>query len=421
MISIFRIRGSEASSSSASQAWRRNFTGLGCRTNKTLNFIAIDSLMYQSFTENLGINAFNETHATVIMIVEAQEENIYVLNHRLSKKENEITTINKKMIYEFIKDYSESKLRRYLRSPLEKKILSSEECLNKTDENGRRVICVPEVTNTNFNEIVLDDSKDVLLLFYTPWCAFCSAITSTFLTAAKFFTGIDGVLFARLNGDINDLPFEYSVDRYPSLILFPANKKSESVTFPSNMPITTTSLLQFVLANVQEKVKWASSFQLCNEQCLKRNFLAHHLESKELNLEKLRLLNRMNVLKGEIKSLLNGNTKNKNLKKMLNDHLLAYGKMIRSKESKLNLFNNLKEILSKRILNFNDELTNDLNKQLIDDMINLLNAPTPNQQANSKKSNVKDKPEQAASSNSGKKSNRSKKSKTIKTNKKDEL
>ena len=206
----FNFPDSMESSSTASQKWRQNFTGLGCRTNKTLGFIAIDSLMYQSFTESLGINAFNETHATVIMIVEAQEENIYVLNHRLPKKENEVSTINKRMIYEFIKDYSGSKLRRYLRSSLDKEISSSEECVNKTDEAGRRVICVPEVTTLTFNEIVLDDSKDVLLLFYTPWCVFCSAIASTFLTVARFFTGIEGILFARLNADTNNLPFEYS-------------------------------------------------------------------------------------------------------------------------------------------------------------------------------------------------------------------
>lgn len=403
----------EGSSSSTSQKWRQNFTGLGCRTNKTLGFIAIDSLMYQTFTESLGINAFNETHGTVIMIVEAQEENIYVLNHRLVKKENQISTINKKMIYEFIKDYSDSKLRRYLKSPLENEISSSENCLNKTDEAGRRIICVPEITTLTFNEIVLDDSKDVLLLFYTPWCVFCSAIASTFLTVAKFFIGIDNILFARLNADVNDLPFEYSVDRYPSLILFPAKRKSESVTFPLNMPITTTSLLQFVLANVQDKVKWESSFQLCNRECLKRNFLAHHVESKELNLEKIRLINRINNLKKELRPLLN-NAKNKNLKKVLNDYLSIYQKMIRSKENRLNLFNNLKEILSKRILNFDDETIQDLNNQLINDMVNLLNSPKPTQQQTTDKIAVKNQ-------KSTKSSKLSKKIKSKVTTKKDEL
>lgn len=406
----FNFPDSMDGSNTASQKWRQNFTGLGCVTNKTLGFIAIDSLMYQSFTESLGINAFNETHATVIMIVEAQEENIYVLNHQLSKRENEMSTINKKMIYEFIKDYSESKLRRYLRSPLEKEISSSEDCVNKTDDAGRRVICVPEVTTLTFNEIVLDDSRDVLILYYTPWCVFCSAIASTFLTVAKFFTGIEGILFARLNADANNLPFEYSVDRYPTLMLFPSKRKSESVTFPANMPITTSSLLQFVLANVQEKVKYQSSFQLCNRECLKRNFLAHHVESKELNLERLRLANRMDSLKRELKSLLD-NPKNKNLKGILSDYLVTYGRMLRGKENRLNLFNNLKAILSKRMLNFDDELAQDLNNQLLNDMINVLNAPTtPAQQTTSK---------EAKQSAAPKKVNKSKKSKAVKKN--DEL
>lgn len=404
----FNFPDSASDSAGSSQKWRQNFTGLGCRTNKTLGFIAIDSLMFQSFTESLGIDAFNETHATVIMIVEANEENIYVLNHGLPKKENEVVTMNKKMIYEFIKDYNDGKLRRYLRSPLEKKISSSESCLNKTDENGRAIICVPEITTNTFNEIVLDNKKDVVLLFYTSWCAFCNSIANTFLTVAKFFTGIDGILFARINADLNDLPFEYSVDKYPTLIIFRAYKKVESVTFPSNMPITTTSLLQFVLANVQDKVKWQSSFQLCNKKCLKRNFLAHHLESKELNLERLRLVNRLSDLKRSLKN----STKNKNLKKVLNDFLLAYGRMIRGKENKYKLFNDLKEILSNKIQNFDDELTDDLNQQLINDMVNLLaDRSSPAQKQETKKDRNKSKLDQS----------KSKKVKSRKLSKKDEL
>lgn len=196
-------------------------------------------------------------------------------------------------------------------------------------------------------------------------------------------------------------------------MLFPSKRKSESVTFPANMPITTSSLLQFVLANVQEKVKYQSSFQLCNRECLKRNFLAHHVESKELNLERLRLVNRMSSLKRDLKSLLD-NAKNKNLKSILNDYLVTYGRMMRGKENRLNLFNNLKAILSKRMLNFDDELAQDLNNQLLNDMINVLNAPTtPAQQTTSKE----------AKESTPKKANKSKKSKPTgkPANKKEEL
>src|SRR5690606_33623780 len=61
-----------------SKTWRENFTGLGCRTNRSLRFLAIDSILYQSFTENLGINIFNEMHATVALIADTNQENIFV-------------------------------------------------------------------------------------------------------------------------------------------------------------------------------------------------------------------------------------------------------------------------------------------------------------------------------------------------------
>lgn len=48
-----------------------NFTGLGCHTNRTLTFIAMDAMLYHSFAENLGIDVGKNHHQTAAVIVEA--------------------------------------------------------------------------------------------------------------------------------------------------------------------------------------------------------------------------------------------------------------------------------------------------------------------------------------------------------------
>ena len=173
-------------SSEGQQHWRSNFTGLSCRTNKTLNFAAIDSVLFPEFAENLGIDLLNAVHSTVGVIIEAQTENIFVLDNKITN----FTTINKKVFVEFMKNYTSGSLERFLKSETSTK----GHCLN---ENDTQVICVPEVTGDKFAQVVLDNSKDVVLMYYAPWCGFCSSVAHIFLTVAKFFMDIKEISFAR--------------------------------------------------------------------------------------------------------------------------------------------------------------------------------------------------------------------------------
>lgn len=151
------------------QIWKANFTGLSCRTNRTLRFVAIDSILFPSFAESIGIDVFNETHSTVGAIVDAQNENLYVLNYQSNVPRT--NAITKRSIVEFIKNFTSNTLPRYLKSSV---TTSSSNCLTELD--GKQVICVPEVSSDTFASIVLDNKKDVVLMYYAPWCGFCTAV-----------------------------------------------------------------------------------------------------------------------------------------------------------------------------------------------------------------------------------------------------
>lgn len=56
-------------------------------------------------------------------------------------------------------------------------------------------------------------------------------------------------------------------------------RKSESVEFPSNMMITVTNLLHFVLIHTQTKVRWNVAMKMCNRDCVAHNLI---MSSKEL-------------------------------------------------------------------------------------------------------------------------------------------
>ncbi|KAF7805585.1 protein disulfide isomerase-like 1-4 [Senna tora] len=81
------------------------------------------------------------------------------------------------------------------------------------------------VVGDNFDEIVLDESKDVLLEIYAPWCGHCQALEPTYNKLAKHLRGIESVVIAKMDGTTNEHPRAKS-DGYPTILFFPAGNKS---------------------------------------------------------------------------------------------------------------------------------------------------------------------------------------------------
>ncbi|KAK9280007.1 hypothetical protein L1049_013692 [Liquidambar formosana] len=81
------------------------------------------------------------------------------------------------------------------------------------------------VVGNNFDEIVLDESKDVLLEIYAPWCGHCQALEPTYNKLAKHLRGIDSIVIAKMDGTTNEHPRAKS-DGFPTILFFPAGNKS---------------------------------------------------------------------------------------------------------------------------------------------------------------------------------------------------
>ncbi|KAL2526413.1 Protein disulfide isomerase-like 1-3 [Abeliophyllum distichum] len=81
------------------------------------------------------------------------------------------------------------------------------------------------VVGNNFDEIVLDESKDVLLEIYAPWCGHCEALEPIYNKLGKHLRGIDSLVIAKMDGTTNEHPRAKS-DGFPTLLFFPAGNKS---------------------------------------------------------------------------------------------------------------------------------------------------------------------------------------------------
>ncbi|KAK8951836.1 Protein disulfide isomerase-like 1-4 [Platanthera zijinensis] len=81
------------------------------------------------------------------------------------------------------------------------------------------------VVGNNFDEIVLDESKDVLLEIYAPWCGHCQALEPTYNKLARHLRSIDSLVIAKMDGTMNEHP-RAKADGFPTLLFFSAGNKS---------------------------------------------------------------------------------------------------------------------------------------------------------------------------------------------------
>lgn len=208
--------------------WRANFSGLACRTNRTLKFMALDSSLYPAFAESLGIDVFNVPHSTIAVIIDPQKESVHVLDHEILYEEVEmpnfesksivnvpVNSYSKKTFIEFIKNYTDGSLPRFLRS---KMVSSSGLCDLKQmiivkPSSNNSVICVPELNSLTFINYIMEKSfdgkddqlksfgkfsnKDFMVMYYAPWCGFCTSIAHVYLDVARFFAFSSDIIFTR--------------------------------------------------------------------------------------------------------------------------------------------------------------------------------------------------------------------------------
>jgi len=84
---------------------------------------------------------------------------------------------------------------------------------------------VVTVVGKNFNDVVNDESKDVLIEFYAPWCGHCKTLAPKYEELAKALKGEDSLVIAKIDATANDIPTTYDVKGFPTIYFAPKNSK----------------------------------------------------------------------------------------------------------------------------------------------------------------------------------------------------
>ena len=164
-----------------------DMNGLGCVDNKTLNFYALDLETQKALGESIGLDFEKDPadNQVKFVIVSPNQEEVYEMNSNL--KHETIPTSLGRSISTFVSMFHKNP------SQLLPLRISKKLHMKPTGSNSQRDIsndnncdtyskfsCIKEINGETFNRFVLEESgnKNVVLLYKTASCAFCTAASS---------------------------------------------------------------------------------------------------------------------------------------------------------------------------------------------------------------------------------------------------
>ncbi len=150
----------------------------------------------------------------------------------------------------------------------------------------------------------------------------------------------------------------------------------DSIVFPSNIPISTTSLVQFILKYSQSYVRLQTTLQLCNRSCLKHNLLTSHSYSRLLFRSLRNRLRELSLVREKIreisvegKKLTKKTTNQLRELRIYSSHLIKTIRKLRQSSVKASF---LHSFILDRIQKFNNN-SKQLNSELIHNVLALFN------------------------------------------------
>lgn len=104
---------------------------------------------------------------------------------------------------------------------------------------------VKVLVGTNFDDVALDKTKDVLVEFYAPWCGHCKALAPIYEQLGEKFKDDDNIVIAKMDAASNELEHT-RVNSYPTIKLY---KKETNEAVEYNGERTLEGLSKFIETN----------------------------------------------------------------------------------------------------------------------------------------------------------------------------
>jgi protein disulfide-isomerase A3 len=167
-----------------------------------------------------------------------------------------VTDIDKDKIYVFGRNANKEKYILKEEFSAENVEKFADDLLNDKIEKFIRSQPIPETQQTdvieivaqNFNQLANDETKEILIEFYAPWCRHCQNLEPIYNDIAKkISTESEHIVLAKMDATSNDLtPFwSLKLTGYPLIAFIPKDKSKEPIIYEGDRSME--HLTQFII------------------------------------------------------------------------------------------------------------------------------------------------------------------------------
>lgn len=154
----------------------------------------------QRLAEFVGVNA--DATPTIRLLQPGDEMKKFVYP-------GELATVSVHTIKNFVNDFTSGNLRPHLKSePI-------------PDNSG----ALTTLVGLNYDQIVNDSTKDVLVKFYAPWCGHCKSLAPIWDELAEATVEIKDLVIAKFDATANEVD-GVNIRGYPTLRFYPKDNKA---------------------------------------------------------------------------------------------------------------------------------------------------------------------------------------------------
>jgi len=150
------------------------------------------------------------------------------LADQLVKYKPDVAELNPEKLKIFVDDYLAGKLKPHL---------NTQDVPADWDKAPVKVL-----VGKNFDEVVFDKTKDVLVEFYAPWCGHCKKLVPIYDELAEKFASRDDILIAKMDSTANELEHT-RVESFPTIKLY---KKGDNKVIEYNGERTLEGMTKFL-------------------------------------------------------------------------------------------------------------------------------------------------------------------------------